>query len=297
MQEHERNELPPEVREELHRRMIEQQALPDINPHKPSFSTRLKRFGPIGVILLFLLGKLKLLAVAGKFLLPVLQLAKFSKVFLTSGTMLLSVWVYAGRWGWSFAVGFVLSIFVHELGHVAVARMKGIPVSAPIFIPGMGALIVQKQSPKTTWDQALIGLGGPIGGTIAGLFCLMLYGMTSNHLMLALAYTGFMINLFNLIPVAPLDGGWITGAVSPRIWLVGLLGLLCLAVAGIVRNPFIWVIMLLSLPRLWHGLKTGQSGYGGMTEATKDQRIRMGITYVSLCAFLAWLMASTHFTI
>jgi Zn-dependent protease len=307
--------LPPEVEAELRRRVQAASAVPaapaavppplaDFNlsaagepprrlsgppvPPKPGFLDRLKAFGPAGIFLVFILGKLKFLGFAWKFLLPALK---------TGSTMLVSIWFYQLFFGWKFAAGFVLCILVHELGHVFAAWRLGIRVSAPVFIPGMGALILQKQVPKSAWDQAIIGIGGPVGGTLAALACWGLYYLTGNPLLLALTYTAAFLNLFNLIPLVPLDGGWITGAVSPRIWLFGAVGMGALFLSGWVRNPFILLLLLLSLPRLWHGLRHGDATPEGGIPVTSHQRITMGTCYVSLCAFLVWLMAHTHLPI
>lgn len=297
--------LPPEVEAELRRRAGA--AVPSASPAtagtvaagdgaatREGWGRTLARYGPVALFVLFLLSKLKLLAAVGKFLLPVFQFLKLGKLLTTGSTMLLSVGVYAQIFGWKFAVGFVLSIFAHEMGHVYAAWRLGIPVSAPIFIPGMGALILQKKAAKSTWDEALIGIGGPVAGTLAGLLCLAAYAATGSGLMLALAYTGFLINLFNLIPLFPLDGGWITGAVSPRLWMIGLAGMVTLFAAGMIRNPFILLILLLSLPRLWHGLRTGDVTPEGGSPVTPRRRLAMGSAYVALCGSLAWLMAVTH---
>ena len=295
--------LPPEVEAELRRRAAEtaayappppaldEFALPSGAPpsaepqEEPGWKKALKALGPIGAVLLLLGGKLKYLALIGKFALPALK---------TGGTMLISIWVYAQMWGASFAVGFVLSILVHEMGHVFAAWRLGIPVSAPLFIPGFGAIILQKQAAKSTWDEALIGIGGPIGGTIAGLISLALFWVTGNPLFKAIAYTGFFLNLFNLIPVFPLDGGWITGAISPRIWLVGTVAMIVGFVMGWIRNPLIFILILLSLPRLWKGLRTGKIEEHGQVPVTSTQRITMGVAYVSLAALLLWLMTETY---
>jgi Zn-dependent protease len=284
--------LPPEVEAELRRRLEAQaggaaSAPPPQSPGHvdPPWLAWLKMLGPVGVFLGFILGKAKFLLVGLKFAGPLLK---------TGGTMLLSVVVYAQVYGWWFALGFVVSILAHEMGHVYVAWRKGVPVSAPLFIPGLGALILQKRAAKSTWDEALIGIGGPIAGTAAGIVCWVLHLVTGSDLMLALAYTGFLINLFNMAPIFPLDGGWITAAISPRIWLVGIVLMAALFLTGTVRNPFIILLVLLSLPRLWKGLKTGDVTPEGGTPTTVRQRLQMGLAYVSLSALLVWLMAHTH---
>lgn len=302
--------LPPEVAAELRRRAEMGAPAPGSSPSRAASATPelgsfilqtsppevqkpaaqpgaawAKRLGPFGGLLLVLLGKLKWLLIGAKFLLPFLK---------TGGTMLLSIWVYAHAMGWPFAVGFVLGILVHEMGHVFVAWRKGVPVSAPLFIPGFGALILQKRAAGSTWDEALIGIGGPVGGTLAGLTCLGVYAATGSQLFQALAYTAFFINLFNLLPVFPLDGGWISAAISPRMWIIGVVALIAGYAGGWIRNPFIFLLVLLSLPRLWKGMTTGSATPQGQQPVTPKQRLQMGLAYFGLAALLFWLMAETH---
>src|ERR1041385_2234587 len=143
-------------------------------PPKPSLWNRIvKLLGPFGVVLVFIakvLGKLKFVLIPlVKFGLPVLK---------TGGTMLLSIWFYALTWGWWFAVGFVLLIFVHECGHLIVARRFGLKVGAPMFIPFMGAFIALKDAPRNAWMEACVGIGGPLLGTIGAAACEGLFRVT-----------------------------------------------------------------------------------------------------------------------
>lgn len=303
--------LPPEVVAELQRRAQAEKAGVAPSPRASDdggaraddqssgagsgWQERLKRLGPLGLLLVVLFGKLKLVLVflsQFKFLALLLKVA--GVLLKTGGTMLLSIGYYAMAWGWQFAAGFVLCILAHEMGHVYVAWRMGVPVTAPIFIPGFGALILQKRAAKSAWDEALIGIGGPVAGTLSGLFCLLLYLFTHSPLLLAIAYTTFLLNLFNLAPIYPLDGGWITGAVSPRLWAVGIVIMVGMLLTGFVRNPLILLLVFLSLPRLIHGLKTGNVTPEGGVATTPHQRIVMGVAYVGLCALLFWLMAETH---
>jgi len=245
----------------------------------------------IGAIALLALSKLKAIAT---FLLPAVKFLKLGKILTTTGSMFVSVWFYSLAFGWKFAFGFVLLIFIHEMGHVFVAWRQGLPISAPIFIPFMGALILMKAEAKSAWNQAVMGIGGPIGGSIGALVCWWIYGTTQNELFLGLAYIGFMMNLFNLMPVVPLDGGWITGAVSPYLWLIGFTVLLGGFVMGYFHNPMIIVLLLVSLPRLWQGIRHGVAHSPGVEPATPNQRIKMGLAYVALAGALAWAMGETH---
>ncbi len=189
-----------------------------IDPQEPFSSSPPKRrgfWGPLGVVGL-LLAKL-----AGK--LPLLLgFAKVAWPFAKTGlTMLLSVWVYGLLFGWQFGVGFVLLIFVHELGHVFMARACGIRISAPLFIPFFGAQILLRQELPDAWVEARIGVAGPIAGAAAAGVCHLLFQFTGLPIFSALAYVGYWLNFFNLIPIVPLDGGRIMASISPWAWLVG----------------------------------------------------------------------------
>ena len=140
------------------------------------------------------------LATKSKFL--ILGLTKLPTLL----SMLLFMSVYWERWGWAFALGFVLCIYVHEMGHVIMLKHYGIPASAPLFIPGLGAVIFARQRIGSPAEDAYVGLAGPAAGLLAALVCLALYPLTGNKLFLALTVFGAYMNLFNLIPILFLDG-------------------------------------------------------------------------------------------
>ncbi|MEO5821953.1 MAG: site-2 protease family protein [Vicinamibacteraceae bacterium] len=129
---------------------------------------------------------------------------------LSKGTtffsMLAAISVYWTIWGWKFALGFVLSIYIHEMGHVAAMKRFGLAATPPMFIPGFGAFIRMKQHPATVQEEARIGLGGPIWGLSAAAACFLIYQATAEPFWAALTHTGAMINLFNLMPIWGLDG-------------------------------------------------------------------------------------------
>lgn len=155
-----------------------------------------------------------------KTILPLL--AKFA---IPATSMLASVFAYA--WltkNWAIGVGLVVMIFIHEIGHVLAAKQKGLPVSLPIFIPFLGAFIAMKKNPRDAVTEAYIAFGGPLLGTAGALICYLLGAGTNNTTLLVVAYLGFFLNLINLMPIHPLDGGRITTAVTRWLWLVGLVG-------------------------------------------------------------------------
>ena len=265
----------------------QQQPLPPVvapNPRDSGGGPRLKKaFVPLG-ILGVLLVKFKAL------LIPAL---KFFPVLLkTGGTMLLTIWVYAQTWGWWYALGFVLLIFVHECGHLLAARRIGLKVGAPVFIPFMGALIALKEAPPNAWIEAQVGIGGPLLGTAGAAACDGLYLATGNPLFRALAFSGFFLNLFNLAPIGFLDGGRIVTALSPWLWLVGL---------GVVSallfthfNFLLLLILIMSLPRLFSLFRSRTAEEARYFEVTSRQRWTMAVLYFGLAAFLVLAMHETH---
>ncbi len=215
-----------------------------------------------------------------------IALLKFAPAFLkTGGTMLFSIWVYAMFYGWRFAVGFILLIFIHECGHLVAARMCGLKVGAPVFIPFMGAAIALKEAPRNAWIEATVGIGGPILGSLGALAVLVAGLSLQSGMLVALAYSGFFLNLFNLAPVIPLDGGRIVTVLSPWLWILGLVILVPFLVMSF--NIVILVIVLLGLPRMWRLFRGSPGEDQRYYECTPKQRVIMGSLYFLLIAGLA----------
>jgi Zn-dependent protease len=246
-----------------------------------------KLLAPIGVVVALFakfFAKLKFI------LLPVL---KFLPVILkTGGTMVLSIWVYAMTWGVWFAVGFVLLIFIHECGHLLAARKLGLKVGAPVFIPFMGAFIALKDAPKNAWIEAQVGIGGPMLGTLGAGICFALYLVTDNPMFQGLAYTGFFLNLFNLAPVGFLDGGRIVTALSPWLWLAGLL--IVLGMTILHPNFILILILLFSAPRIFFLFRRKTDEERRYFEVTPGQRATMAVMYFGLVALLFVGMQMSH---
>ena len=177
----------------------------------------------------------------------------------TAGSMIISIILYAMLFGstrgWNFglqfATGFVLLILVHELGHLIAMRYFGLSASPPIFIPFLGAVINLRQMPRNALEEAIVGIGGPVTGTLAAGVTYLLYLQTGSELLLRLAEFGFLLNLFNMLPVPPLDGGRITAAVSPWIWIPGLLYVVWWVFSDYSERGFINPILLLLLLMAW----------------------------------------------
>ena len=222
-----------------------------------------------------------------KALLGLFAAFKFGKVFLTGGTMLLSVFAYAFIFGMWYAVGLVLLIFVHEMGHFLAARQKGLNVGAPVFIPFVGAWINLKDLPHDAEMEAYIGLAGPLVGTIGALACYFLARELNSDLLLALSYAGFFLNLFNLIPLHPFDGGRVTAIISPRMWLVGVPILIALFVYR--PSPMLIIMAILAAPSVMQAFRydpkapENQKYYGVRTQT----KVTYAIYYLLVLIFLA----------
>jgi len=233
-----------------------------------------------------------LVALLAKFKTIALALFKF-KIFATSGTMLVSMAAYAWIWGWKFAVGFVLLIFVHELGHVIELRRQGVPASAPLFIPFLGAVVGMKQMPQDAWKEARVALAGPLLGSLGAAAVWAVGSWLDSDLLRALAFTGFFLNLFNLLPIVPLDGGRAVAAVHPALWGLGLAGLLALAFWH--PNPILVLILLVGALELWRRWRERKApGAAEYYKVKPWQRLSAGAIYVGLAAVLAVAMTATH---
>ena len=258
------------------------------HPSRDNWRSRLKKaLGPVavvGVVIAKFLVKLKF------FILPAL---KFLPILLKSGgTMLISIWAYALFFGWRFAVGFVLLMFVHECGHLIVARKFGLPVSAPVFIPFMGAFILLKDQPRNAWMEACVGIGGPMLGSLGALACNSLGEIFNMPFLIALASTGYFLNLFNLMPVGFLDGGRIVTALSRWLWLPGFAMLLWFGWK--FPNFIVWLIVIASLPRIYSLFRKRTEEERRYYEVTPTQRWTMSILYFGLIAALALGMYTAH---
>jgi Zn-dependent protease len=215
----------------------------------------------------------------------------FKAKFLFSIFVSAAVYVWIG--GWWFGLGLIGLLFVHEMGHVIEAKRQGLPVSAPFFIPFMGAAIMMKQLPRDAWHEARNGIAGPILGS-AGALAIWIAGLAlDSRPLVALAFIGFLINLFNLIPVVPLDGGRIVGALHPVLWLVGLVALLALVLLR--PNPLLIIILVVAALELrgrWQMRHDPtRRGYYRVTTA---QRATIALLYFGLAALLVLGMHETH---
>lgn len=230
----------------------------------------------------------------GKLLAALFVAGKLGKVALTGGTMLLSVIAYAFIFGWWYAVGFVLLIFVHEMGHYIAARQRGLDVGAPTFIPFVGAWIALKDQPHDAETEAYVGLAGPFVGTLGALACYFVARNNGSNLLLALSYAGFFINLFNLIPLSPFDGGRITAVLSPRVWLLGVPILVALFFYR--PSPMLVLVGLLAAPQVLRAWKYDPKAPENVAyyATSLETKLTYGLLYVALAGFTAVMSYDVH---
>src|SRR5436305_3872654 len=235
-----------------------------------------------------------IIAIAAKFKTILLLLPKL-KLLTTAGTMLVSIAAYALIWGFPFAAGFVVLLLIHELGHVIQLRREGIKASAPMFIPFMGALITSKSLGENALAEARVGLAGPILGSIGSAACILVWHATGNDLWRALAFTGFFLNLFNLLPVLPLDGGRAMAAMAPWMWFLGFAAMIPLAI--VFPNPIILLILVFAgyeTYKRWRLRKAGGEQQRAYYRVRPLDRALVAAVYLSLIALLVVGMDATH---
>ncbi len=258
---------------------------------------RIAGLGGIGVALIAFLVKIKTIL----FLLFDLKwLAVFGKVGLASVSAVISVVAYSFFFGWPFAIGLVVLLFLHEMGHALVMKLKGIPVGGLIFVPMLGAAVFMKQMPKNAKDEAEVGIAGPIAGAIASAVCLFLALQNPNapSVWAPLAYFGFFMNLFNLIPIVPFDGGRVLAAIDRRIWVIGFLGLLAFEVWSWFNgnfSPWLLFFIFMAGSQLWTRRRVADTPEArAYYTVPVGERIVLSLVYFGLAAVLVLGMSLAH---
>ncbi|WP_346353347.1 site-2 protease family protein [Azotosporobacter soli] len=214
---------------------------------------------------------------------------KLGKFFTTGFSMLVMIAAYAFMFGWWYAVGIVVLLFVHELGHLIASRRLGLETGLPVFIPFVGAFIKMKQEPQDAKTEAIVGIGGPVLGLVGAFLCYGIGLLLQSPLLYAVAYFGFFITVFNMIPAHPLDGGRIVTAVSPYMWLVGIP-----VIAGLSLwyfNPIAILISLLAIQKAWKTWKDRNNPYYATDAAF---RFKMGLAYFLVLGLSAYYSFAVH---
>jgi Zn-dependent protease len=226
----------------------------------------------LGAMALALLAK-------GKAGLGMLKLLPFGKLLLTSGSMFLSVLAYAGNRGWAFGLGFVVMIFIHELGHGFAMKHHGLRAGWPIFIPFFGAMIAMHDRPNHPRIEASVAYGGPLAGFFSSIVAAALGLWLHSDFFLSLAYLGFFINLFNMVPFGFLDGGRIARVISRRAWIVG--ALLLAMMLYFSPSPQLFMIVGLGAMNVFRRSKDTD-----LEAVTDEDRSTWSTRYFGLCALL-----------
>lgn len=222
---------------------------------------------------------------------------------LASVTAVVSVIVYAQMFSLAFGIGIVVLLFIHEMGHAMVMKLKGIPIGGMIFVPMLGAAVIMRRMPGNARDEAEVGIAGPIAGALASLVCLFIalahpgeFGFS--NVWASLAYFGFFLNLFNLVPIVPFDGGRVVAAIDRRVWLIGFIGLLAIQIWQLLSHNFsIWLPIFVILAGVqlvvrWRGPKTPEKQ--AYYAQSRGERIIIGLAYFTLIAFLVLGMTASH---
>lgn len=251
-------------------------------PPKESFLKR--KLAPIGAALAALLAKLKTL----------LLLLPKAKLLISAGTMLVSIAAYSFFFGWPFAVGLVILLLVHELGHVIQLRREGLKASLPMFIPFMGAVISARSLGENALAEARVGLAGPILGSIGSAACIVIWHLTGNDIWRALAFTGLFLNLFNLLPVVPLDGGRAMAAMAPWMWFVGFAALIPLAI--VFPNPIIFLVVLIGGYETYKRWKLRRIGGAHQRDYYRVRPLHRALVAGVYLALIAALVIGMHAT-
>lgn len=256
--------------------------------HRSAEGTGRKAQGAAGGIGAALFAALKYGAVALKF-------GKFGPMVIS---MALSVGVLALLEGWKFGVGLVALILVHEMGHVLFARIEGVTATLPIFLGPFGAFIQVKSAMRDARQEAVIAIGGPLMGTAGAMVCAIVAGNTAGstqRLFVALTYFGFFLNLFNLTPMLPFDGGRVAGAVS--VWLnvlgVGVMGYLLFLRLGVGANPLLVLLFILGCITTFQRFRHRRE-LTYLTDVPPRVRAMIGLSWITLIAVTAIGMSIAH---
>lgn len=202
---------------------------------------------------------------------------------VAGGSMLVTIVAYAVRWPLGLVVGFVVITLIHEIGHALVIRAKGLRTGVMVFIPFIGGAVTLRDQPHSAYDDAQIGLAGPIAGTFASLVALQLFKWTSYPEWLLIAFAGFVINLINLLPIGLLDGGRISAAITKWMWVFG--GGFLVYKVWTQPNPLMIAILILAAFQVYASIRR-EKEEKAFYDITVTQRAAVAFVYFLLVVFL-----------
>ncbi len=215
-------------------------------------------------------------------------MACFHPALLSVGANVLTTG-YLPAYGWASAIGVFLHLVIHEAGTLLMARGLKIPIQFRWFAFGANATAILESQPRQVWRDALVGMAGPLAGSMASVLCAVVFDFTGNPFFLGMASVGYFYNLFTLIPILDLEGGWIAPAIDPLAWFIGLVASVLELTRGF--NLVLLCIVSFTIPRFVHLLRARSPRTD--LECTKRQRIIVSVGYFLLVVTLAWLGSST----
>ncbi|HSP17010.1 MAG TPA: site-2 protease family protein [Thermoanaerobaculia bacterium] len=201
---------------------------------------------------------------------------------VAAGSIVVTIAAYATKFRFGLVVGFVLVTLIHEIGHAVAIRAKGLRAGFMVFIPFIGGAVTLKDQPRSAYDDAQIGLAGPIAGTAASLISLQIFKWTGNPLYLLIALAGFILNMINLVPLGLLDGGRISAAVTKWMWVFG--GAILTYKVFKQPNPLLILILVLAVFQVYASILREKEG--SFYEISGAQRAAIAVAYFSLVIFL-----------
>jgi Zn-dependent protease len=203
---------------------------------------------------------------------------------IAGGSFVVTIAAYTTQAPLAVVVGFVVVTLIHEVGHAIAIRARGLRTGFMVFIPFIGGAVTLKDQPRTAYEDAIIGLAGPVAGTAASLVFLQVYKWVHDPLYLLIAFLGFALNLFNLLPIGMLDGGRISAAVTKWMWVLGGGAVVYKVISQ--PNPLVIVIAILAAFQVYASIvreKTDVHYY----EISGLQRAAIAVLYFGLVIFLA----------
>ncbi len=254
----------------------------------PENSRKKNSFGPLAGLLAAIGAVLLKFKVGLLALLKALPLLKLGWILQSFGSMFLSLLVYSLAFGWRYAITIVGLIYVHELGHYFLMKVKGLNPRAPVFVPFLGAYTAMSNLPGDPVTHAMVAYAGPLVGGLAAWAMYYLGMQTHSLYLVAAANTGFFLNLFQLLPVRPFDGGFLAGCISRWLCIPGALAVLFLALH--FHSPILIVIAVFVLFKVATQFATMQEA-----DIAMSSRILVTLLYFGLAGALAWTyMVSAH---
>jgi Zn-dependent protease len=261
---------------------------PDRDPAPPPANKAARNVGAGVVGLALLAAKFKTLIAI---LLEFKFLFFFAKVFALSWTFLLSLWLYVLVFGWRFAIVILLTLLVHELGHYFAFRSYGLEARLPQFVPFMGAFTMGVP-PDDLEHDAYIALAGPLTGLALAVLCYAIGQLFHDPFWIAVADVSAFLNLFNMLPVPPFDGGRVIAAVWPPLWILGVAAFVVVAILWHVPIIFVIVIGALGIPTIvsmWRGNVDPRA-----LNLTLAARVRVSLSYVATAISLLFVLSQAH---